>query len=319
MIVDFHAHLWGKGFIPPAFYKDAAQKWAEKAPDRTPDMILPKLLDGVVDEDGSLFIDNMNQASVDVTVINVGDYGIYRTGEEPEVPIEKQVEFHGQLQKKYPDRLRFFFCPDPRRDGSIQLLEKAVKEYGFCGCGELIPEAFYVTDEILSPVFQKCSELNIPVFIHTRSGHGMEVTGDEYTVKNKSHPVHIKTLQTAFPDLVIILGHAGYPFWWEEACRVAKGNQNCYLDLSNWDMDFSEPQYFIPKLACMRDMVGADHILFSSDQPSGPRFCGERSNLPKWVNFMMNLPQEAMRYGYNFTDEEAALIMGGNAARILHL
>jgi len=56
MIIDFHAHLYGKRFIPEAFFSESAKKWAEKADDRTPEMIMPKLLDGFVDEDGELYL-----------------------------------------------------------------------------------------------------------------------------------------------------------------------------------------------------------------------------------------------------------------------
>jgi hypothetical protein len=69
----------------------------------------------------------------------------------------------------------------------------------------------------------------------------------------------------------------------------------------------------------MRDMVGADHLLFASDQGSGKQFCGERSELPMWVNFFKSLPDEAKKYGYQFTESEVSLILGGNAQRILHL
>ncbi len=319
MIVDFHAHLWGKGFIPPSFYKESARQWAEKASDRTPEMILPRLLEGVVDEDGKLFVENMGRAGVDLTVINMSDMGIYRSGEEPEVPVEKQLEFYGELQTKYPERFRFFFFADPRRKNGVELLEKAVKKYGFVGCGEFTSETLYVTDEVVQPMVRKCVELAIPIFVHTRAGHGMAMTGNDYTVKAKGHPFHIKALQARYPDLVIVVGHSGFPLWWEEACRIARGNPNSYLDLSNWDSELSQPEHFIPKLACMRDMVGADHLLFASDQASGKRFCGERSNLPHWVNFFKNLPEEARRVGYQFTKEEAELILGGNAQRILRL
>jgi predicted TIM-barrel fold metal-dependent hydrolase len=151
MIIDFHAHLWGRGFIPPAFYKETARQWAEKSPDRTPDMILSKLLEGVVDEDGKLFIENMNQAGVDMTVINISDMEFYRCGEEPEVTLDKQIEFYGELQKKYPERLQFFFFADPRRKNCVELLEKAVKDYGFIGCGEFTSDTLYVTDDVVQP------------------------------------------------------------------------------------------------------------------------------------------------------------------------
>ena len=69
----------------------------------------------------------------------------------------------------------------------------------------------------------------------------------------------------------------------------------------------------------MRDMVGADHILSGSDQPSGIRLCGDRFFLPEWGNFIYNLPEESAKYGYHFTKEETELVIGENVRRILKL
>jgi len=319
MIVDFHAHFFGKGFVPPAFFTEIAQGWAEKADDRTPEMIMPKLIKGVVDEDGQLYIKNMDLAGVDVTIVNMMDFGVHWCGEDPDVPMEAQIEFYEDLHRRYPERLWFFAFFDPRRENGLELLEKAAKKPGFLGFGEVTPEGFTMEDPIVRPFFMKCMELRMPVFVHTRSGLGEEMIGEDYSLSNPAHPHHIRTLQAAFPELVVILGHAGYDIWWEEACRVARGNPNCYLELSNWHLEISNPAQLIAKLACMRDMVGADHILFGSDQLSGKRFCLERSPLASWVDFFKSLPENARRYGYHFTEEEVQLILGDNALRILRL
>ena len=317
MIIDYHAHLWGKGFIPPAFYHEAAKEWAQKAPDRTPEMIMPKLLEGNTDSDGRLFIENMDQAGVDVTVINMTDFGVHWCGAEPEVPVEAQLEIYGELTAKYKDRLYFFAFFDPRRENCLPLMEKAVKEYGCVGCGEISPENFYVTEDFVQPLFAKCQELGLPVFIHTRAGLGMKITGDDYTRKNSAHPFYIKTLQAKYPDLTIILGHAGFDLWWAESARIARGHSNCYLELSDWTFAMQKPGELVAIIASMRDMVGADHIIFGSDQPSGSRFCGQRSFLPAWTAFMKNLVAEGEKYGYQFTADEVGLIMSGNAKRLM--
>ena len=68
-VIDSHAHVWGEGFLPAAFFRDAAEGWAAKAADRRPDMILPKLLAGVVDASGDDFVANMDSAGVDATFV----------------------------------------------------------------------------------------------------------------------------------------------------------------------------------------------------------------------------------------------------------
>ncbi len=80
-----------------------------------------------------------------------------------------------------------------------------------------------------------------------------------------------------------------------------------------------EPNSLIPKLACMRDMVGADRMCFGSDQNSGKRHCRENSVLSQWLDFMRRLPEMAKDYGYLFTQEKMDLILGGAAQKHFNL
>jgi len=318
MIVDIHAHYWGKGFIPQAFHRETAENWAKKAPGRTPEMILPRIEEGIIDPDGKMYIENMDHAGVDTTLINMSDWG-YWTGEEPEVPLEGQIRYYSDLQKRYPGRLYAFAFIHPRRENCLELFQKAIKEYGLKGLGEFTTKDLYPCDEIVQPLLKMCVELDVPVFFHTRVGGGTELAGADCTTQNNAHPKHVERVLATYPDLKVIMGHTGYPEWWEVAALIARGHPNCYLDLSNWNNERHDPANLIPKLACMRDMVGADHICFGTDHQSGKRFCRENSFLPEWVNFFKKLPETARSYGYQFTEEEVSLILGGNAQRIFKL
>jgi len=318
MIVDIHAHYWGKGFIPQAFHKETAENWAKKVPGRTPDMILSKIEEGLVDPDGKMYIENMDRAGIDTTFINMSDWG-YWTGEEPETTLEEQIAFYSGLQEKYPGRLFSFAFADPRRENSLELFQKAISKYGLKGLGEFTTKNLYPYDEIVIPLFTICIDLDVPVFFHTRAGGGTKLTGSDYTLQNNAHPKHLERILAVYPDLKVIMGHSGYPNWWEVAASVARGHPNCYLDLSNWNNDRTNLANIIPKIACMRDMVGADHICFGTDHQSGRRFSGDRSWLPEWVDFFKRLPETAKTYGYQFTEEEVSLILGGNAQRIFKL
>jgi predicted TIM-barrel fold metal-dependent hydrolase len=261
----------------------------------------------------------MDRAGVDATVINMSDFGVHWCGEEPEVPLEEQLEFYADLTNKYPGRLYFFAFFDPRRKNCLELMDLAAKKYGCLGCGEITMEGVSVADPMMQPLFKKLSDLGLPAFIHVRTGHGTDITAENLSYDNTGHPFHIRALQAAYPDLVILLGHSGYDIWWEEACRIARGNPNCYLELSDWYFEISDPKNLIVKLACMRDMVGADHILFGSDQISGNRHSGDRAILPAWVDFFRTLPEEANKIGYHITQGDVELILGGNAKRLLRL
>ncbi len=137
--------------------------------------------------------------------------------------------------------------------------------------------------------------------------------------ENPAHPVHVAALARRLPDLRLVLSHAGYPDWWQVAGEAIADLQNCVLDVSNWNERLDEPDGIVARLATWRGLVGAERILFASDQPSGPRFTGARSRLPEWVAFFRDLPAVAARAGYRFTREEADAILGRNAARFYGL
>ena len=315
-VVDSHAHIWGEGFVPAAFFEKAAKGWAAKSPERTPDMIMPKLLSGLVDTNGDDFVANMDRAGVDVTMVMMIDVGAPIFGEEPDTPIDEQIEFYGHLQKRHPDRLRCHVSVDIRRDGHCELIRRAVVEHGLCGVGEITPDGFSASGPEARPMMMLAAELGVPVQIHTRTGVWTDFAGTDFSEANPVHPVHVAELARAIPDLKIILCHAGFPHWWQAAAEAIADLPNCVLDISNWNETYREDQgEMIARLATWRSIVGAERILFASDHASGKRFTGERSELPEWVDFIRRLPENAARWGYRFSEDEAAAILGANALR----
>ena len=98
-IIDSHCHIWGREFLPPSFFRRAAEGWAQKVPGRTEDMIIPKLLDGVVDETGDDFVKNMDTAGVTAAFVMMVDAGTPLFGMEPATTIDLQVEYYATLQE----------------------------------------------------------------------------------------------------------------------------------------------------------------------------------------------------------------------------
>lgn len=318
MVIDIHTHFWGKNYIPRAFHMITAKTWADDEPGRDPVKILPKIEEGLIDLDGKLFIENMNRAGVDTAFIMAADFGIHWCGEDPSTPLEDQFLNYAEIQKRYPGRLYAFAFVDPRRKGAVELFGRAIKEWGFKGCGEFTCKDISVADDISQPMIRKCADLGVPVLIHTRAGSGTEKTG-LFTVENIAHPVHVETVLKKYPGLKVIISHVGYPVWWERAAQIASKYPNCYLDISNWHRDMGEPNSLIPKLACMRDLVGADHMCFGTDQNSGKRHCKENSIMSQWVGFLKKLPEKAKESGYQFRQEEINLILGGAAQKLFNL
>jgi uncharacterized protein len=250
------------------------------------------------------------------------DFGTHWGGEEPPVPLEEQFLNYVELEKRFPGRIYSFAALDPRRPNAVELFSKAVKEWGLKGCGEFGLKDMSVADEACQPLVRKCAELGVPVLVHTRATGGTDTGAKSWgdlSSKNIYHPDHVETVLQRYPDLKVIMSHVGYPFWWERGAYIASKHPNCYLDIANWDRDMGDPQGLIAKLACMRDMVGADHMCFGSDQSSGTRHCGEKSVMVKWLGFLRKLPEKAKEWGYVFTQQEMDLILGGSARKLFNL
>jgi len=109
-VIDSHCHIWGRAFLPPSFFHRAAEGWAQKVDGRTEDMILPKLLDGVVDETGEDFVKNMDTAGVDAALVMMVDAGTPLFGMEPATTIDRQVEYYAMLQERHRGRLFAHVC-----------------------------------------------------------------------------------------------------------------------------------------------------------------------------------------------------------------
>src|SRR5690606_5873835 len=169
-VVDSHAHIWGEGFVPPAFFEKAARGWAAKSPDRRPEMIMPKLLGGLVDPDGDDFVANMDRAGVDMTMVMMIDVGAPVFGQEPATPVEEQIEFYAGLQRRHRERLRCHVSVDIRRPGHLDLIRRAIVDLGLAGVGEITPDGFSVADEAARPMMKLAADLGVPVQVHTRAG-----------------------------------------------------------------------------------------------------------------------------------------------------
>lgn len=319
-VIDSHAHIWGEGFLPAAFFRKAAEGWAAKAPDRTPDMILPKLLSGVVDPNGDDFVANMDLAGVDTSFIMMIDVGEPVFGEEPKVNVAGQIEYYGALQTRHPGRLYCHVGVDFRRPEHLDLIRSAVKDHGLVGIGEITPDGFSAADAAIRPTMKLAAELGVPVQIHTRAGVWTDFGGTTFSEDSPVHPLHVARLAREVPDLKIVLCHAGFPHWWQVAAEAIADLPNCVIDISNWNEVLEEDEAeIIARLATWRSIVGAERILFASDQASGARFTGERSHLGRWVSFIRDLPQTAARWGTRFSADEAQAILGANARRFYNL
>ena len=202
-----------------------------------------------------------------------------------------------------------FACFDPRRPDSTALLERAVKELGMVGLKVHPAAGFFPNDRVVYPMYEKALELDIPVMVHT---------GPEPKPLYSRHcqPVHVDDVAADFPDLDIVLAHAGLSAWWQEAAGIASVAPNVHLDISGWQpIARLRPREFYATLRTMVDTVGAGRIMWGSDYPALRLLLSEKA----WAEAITDPPPVAQELGVSFSDEEVAAMMGDNAARLLRL
>jgi predicted TIM-barrel fold metal-dependent hydrolase len=83
------------------------------------------------------------------------------------------------------------------------------------------------------PFYETCVELGVPVSVHASANW---TTG---RVSELGHPRHFDRVACDFPELVLVLSHAGYP-WVLESCLLAWKHPNLYLELAA-----HRPRYFV--------------------------------------------------------------------------
>ncbi len=136
---------------------------------------------------------------------------------------------------RHPDRFIPFAGVDIMRGAdAVAELEHWVRERGFKG---LSLRPFMIglpaDDRRYYPFYEKCVELDIPTSIHASANWTTCRPSD------LGHPRHFDAVACDFPELKMILSHAGYP-WVLEACLLAWKHPNVYLELAA-----HRPMYFV--------------------------------------------------------------------------
>jgi predicted TIM-barrel fold metal-dependent hydrolase len=138
------------------------------------------------------------------------------------------------VAERHPGRFLPFAGIDILRGAAaVRELEHWVRQRGFRGLS-LRPFMIGASaeDRRYYPFYEKCVELGIPVSIHASANWTTCRPSD------LGHPRHFDVVACDFPDLVLILSHAGYP-WVLEACLLAWKHPNVYLELGA-----HRPKYF---------------------------------------------------------------------------
>jgi predicted TIM-barrel fold metal-dependent hydrolase len=115
-------------------------------------------------------------------------------------------------------------------------------------------QQFFVDDEKVFPVYEKCAELSLPIMFHA----GFDPVSPKLT---HATPDRSARVLDAFPGLTAIFAHMGGEDHWDEAEELLCG-RDCYIDTAYCgdNMESERMERMIKK-------HGADRVLFGSDFP----------------------------------------------------
>ena len=274
---DFHTHI-----LPPGIRENRTQFIA-----RDPCFALlyenPRAKLATVED----LILSMDQAGVERSVIlNIG-------WADHELCLETN-DYILESISRYPDRL-VGFCAIQPKAGQAAIAEiRRCARGGMRGIGEMRPDlqGFDPGDEsLMRPLAEAAMEHNLILLTHAS-----EPVGHQYPGKGTITPDIIYEFICHFPDLRLVCAHwgGGLPFY-ALMPEVGSALRNVWFDTAASPFLY-RPQIFRQAI----DLVGADKILFGSDYPlmAQQRPISEIESL-------------------ELADEVEALILGGNAQRLL--
>ncbi len=308
-IVDAHMHIFRDPSWIPEAQKAKPASWVRQVRwyDMNPADAERRYRDSVAqswDPDGSKTIARMDEAGVEVSVMMPMDRGLL-TGDEGVVPIEEKNQGCAELTRMWPGRLYSFCGIDPRRPIAAKMLKRGLTELGMIGMKLYPTTGFYPDDEILHPLYQIWAEHDVPVLLHQGHSGGR--------LKSKfGHPIYVDSAAADFPELRFIIGHGGrYETWAREAMNVAIYKTNVHLEISLWQ-HWASVDELVKTFVFIRDRIGIDRLLFGSDMTN----VEVSMTLKQWVDTIKMLPEWANQLGYRLSEDEIAMVLGGNARRV---
>lgn len=173
-------------------------------------------------------------------------------------------DFVAKAVKAHPGRFYGFASVDPHKGQvAVEELERAVAELALIGLKmHPIAQEFRPDDPEFFPIWEKASQLGVPVLFHSgTTGLGAGMPGGMGMKLDYARPIYLDSLAAEMPELQIIAAHPSWP-WQDEMIAIALHKTNIWLDLSGWS-----PKYFSEAL--VREMKSrlSDRVLFGTDYP----------------------------------------------------
>ncbi len=304
MIIDAHMHLSGTGWVRGKYLRFVWKMYiteynrvhhTNKSIDDFKDM-LTAMKPSVVDPEGDGVIELMDKAGVDKAVIFPVDWEAV-TG-PPKVPVREQNKAHADAAKKHKGRFVPVCALNPTRGDALDIAREAIEDWGMKGFYFMPATGFRPDDPICYPIYEKCIDWKVPVIIHS----GKEIAHWDYC-----HPFRIANVGLMYPELKVVIGHAGTRIYRREAIE-ASIVPNVYMDFSEYQGFWHlQPDYFYRWLRDAIDACGPEKIMFGSGFPNPNVLTPEA----EWVKAIKE-PQTNIE----FTTEELDMVMGKSAEAV---
>jgi len=168
----------------------------------------------------------------------------------PVMTADEAISIHNEifkLTKKYP---KVFFGlasinPHLPKKEVIYEIEKCIKEYGFVGMKcHTIGHAVNPISESGDLLFGLADKLKVPINVH--SGNGVVFASPSLNIKKARD----------YPDLKIVIAHAGMQIFTAEAFVAAKECENIFLETS-WTAT-EDIEWLVNDLGSNKIMMGSD-------------------------------------------------------------
>lgn len=170
------------------------------------------------------------------------------------VTSEKVVDFAAGSRGLYA-----FVCLNPWLTGDMVGRLEQLRQRGPVAGVKLLPsyQHFWPNSAMMYPLYARLEELRLPVTFHTGTSRFRG------TMLKYAQPLLLDEVAVRFPQLPILMAHAGRGVWYEEAALLAQLHREVYLDISGLPPR-NLPTYF-PRLFELKEK-----LVFGSDFPGVP-------------------------------------------------
>ena len=248
MIIDAHTHRYSQEVIDDAQGFARSNKelhWLELVDPGNPHSLQSW-------SSRERMLGDMDQAQVERAVL-LGWYW-----ENPET-CRVQNDWHAKWIEEDPDRFYAFATIHPEMKNLTSELNQR-KEQGFVGIGECHPwiQCSSLRNSSWKKIFSFASENGWPITFHVT-----EPVGHDYPGRTPTPLEEFLHLAREYPDLKIILAHAGglFPFY-ELNPKIRPDLKNVYYDLAACPLLYDSSLY-----GKLIDVVGYEKILWGTDYP----------------------------------------------------